>query len=215
MPPDSLTVPADSSIIHIVDDDQDVRDSVAMLMRSVGLDAKTYASGKELLAQLRPGQAGCLILDIRMPQMSGTDVQSELKKRRINLPIIFLTGYGDVPVAVRTMKAGAFDFIQKPLEEHRLVVAVLNALRQQGATPPVPIADVPSEVANRFASLSVRENEVLRLMVAGLQNREIAERLHVTIKTVEFHRANIRDKLGASSTAEVFRLFHFLSTGSQ
>lgn len=211
MPPEFLNFSSDAPIVHVVDDDPDVRDSVAMLMRSVGLEVKTYSSGKELLAQLRPSLAGCLILDIRMPQMSGTDVQSELKKRRINLPIIFLTGYGDVPVAVRTMKAGAFDFIQKPLEEHRLVVAVLNALRQQGSAPSLPIPDVPSEVANRFASLSNRENEVLRLMVSGLQNREIAERLHVTVKTVEFHRANIRDKLGANSTADVFRLFHVIS----
>lgn len=198
----------ESAFVHIVDDDSDVRDSVAMLIRSIGLEPRTYVSGRELLSQLRSHNTGCLIADVRMPQMTGIDLQSELKKRRINIPIIFLTGYGDVPMAVRAMKAGAVDFIQKPLEEHRLVVAVLNALRKQEGGPPSNLPAPPGEVANRFASLTARENEVLRLMVDGVQNRDIAKSLHVTIKTIEFHRANIRDKLGVSSTAEVLSLFH-------
>ena len=198
----------ESTLVYIVDDDSDVRDSVAMLMRSIGLEPRTYASGKELLSQLRSHNPGCLIADVRMPQMTGIDLQSELKKRRISIPIIFLTGYGDVPMAVRAMKAGAVDFIQKPLEEHRLVVAVLNAIRKQGRSPSPNLPAPPSEVANRFASLTARENEVLRLMVDGAQNRDIAQSLHVTIKTIEFHRANIRDKLGVSSSAEVLSLFH-------
>jgi len=195
------------SLVYIVDDDVDVRDALTFLMKSVGLDVRSYASGKDFLAHYRPHDRCCLILDIRMPHMSGVDLQNELKKRRINLPIIFLTGHGDVPIAVRAMKAGAVDFIQKPLEEHRLIVAVLSALKHQSQqSRTLPDNGANADLAKRLALLSDREKEVLRLMIDGKTNRDIAEKLHITVKTVEFHRANIRDKIGVNTNVALFRL---------
>lgn len=192
--------------VFIVDDDADLRDALALLMRAVGLHAETFASGREFLQRHTVRDAGCLILDIRMPGMSGMEVQAELHKRRSRLPIVFLTGHADVPLAVKAMKAGAADFIQKPLDEHRLVVAVMNAVKtgaEQNRLPEIP----PDAAGNdRLASLTQREREVLQLLIDGRQNREIADTLCISVKTVEFHRANIKDKLGVSGLPELFRL---------
>ncbi len=197
------TVP--SQVVYIVDDDADIRDALALLMRSAGLSAASFPSARDFLARVTPRDSGCLVLDIRMPGMSGIELQAEMQKRRIELPIIFLTGHGDVPLAVKAMKAGAADFIQKPLEEHRLVMAVSQALKDDAARPrPEGQADSPAD--DRLASLSRREREVLQEMVRGRQSREIAEALCISIKTVEFHRANIREKLGATNLADLFRL---------
>ncbi len=195
------------ALVYIVDDDADVRDALSFLMKSVGLDVRSYASAKDFLAHYRPHDHCCLVLDIRMPHMSGIDLQHELKKRRISLPIIFLTGHGDVPIAVRAMKAGAVDFIQKPLEEHRLIVAVFTALKQQNQqSKTLQDSGKSADLAKRLALLSDREKEVLRLMIDGVPNRDIAEALHITVKTVEFHRANIRDKIGVNTNVALFRL---------
>jgi two-component system, LuxR family, response regulator FixJ len=195
------------SLVYIVDDDIDVRDALSLLMKSVGLEVQSYSSGKDFLTHYRPHDRCCLILDIRMPKMSGVDLQNELKKRRINLPIIFLTGHGDVPIAVRAMKAGAVDFIQKPLEEHRLIVAVLSALKHQSQhAKMLPDHGTNADAAKRLALLSSREKEVLRLMIDGMTNRNIADALHISIKTVEFHRANIREKIGVNTNVALFRL---------
>lgn len=200
--------PAQRQTVFIVDDDEDVRDALSMLMRAAGLHAETFASAREFMQRLNPRDFGCLILDIRMPGMTGLELQSELHKRRIRLPIIFLTGHGDVPLAVRAMKAGAVDFIQKPLDEHRLVMAVMNALRtnaDQGKEAE-RASDGLLNPSDRMASLSRRETDVLEQIVSGKQNRQIAEALCISVKTVEFHRANIRRKLGVSSLPELFRL---------
>ncbi|PKO85314.1 MAG: DNA-binding response regulator [Betaproteobacteria bacterium HGW-Betaproteobacteria-12] len=199
------TGPTPQQTVFIVDDDADVRDALALLMRSAGLSAATFASAREFLAQLNPRESGCLILDIRMPGMSGMELQAELHKRRIRLPIIFLTGHGDVPMAVKALKAGAADFIQKPLEEHRLVVAVMNALKQDAEQSPLSMMST-TEQSDKLGSLSKREFEVLQEMLKGRQNREIAETLCISVKTVEFHRANIREKLGATSLPDLYRL---------
>jgi FixJ family two-component response regulator len=193
--------------VFIVDDDEDVRDALALLMRAVGLQAECYASGREFLQRAEPRGGGCLVLDIRMPGMSGMDLQAELHKRRIRLPIIFLTGHADVPLAVRAMKAGAADFIQKPLDEHRLVVAVMNALKAGTEQPRLAEAQtrIDTGAGEPLAVLSPREMEVLEQMIAGRQSREIADTLCISLKTVEFHRANIRKKLGATSLADLFR----------
>ncbi|MCL2636595.1 MAG: response regulator [Betaproteobacteria bacterium] len=201
-----MTVSASpSQIVYIVDDDADIRDALALLMRSAGLSAATFPSARDFLARVTPRDSGCLVLDIRMPGTSGIELQAEMQKRRIELPVIFLTGHGDVPLAVKAMKAGAADFIQKPLEEHRLVMAVTQALKEDVRRPRSedPAASLPDD---RLASLSRREREVLREMVSGRQSREIAETLGISIKTVEFHRANIREKLGTSNLADLFRL---------
>lgn len=197
--------PAATDTVFIVDDDEDVRDALAMLMRAAGLRAATYASARDFLQRCNPRDGGCLVLDIRMPGMSGIELQAELHKRRVRLPIVFLTGHGDVPLAVKAMKAGAADFIQKPLDEHRLVMAVMNALKT-GASPAWR-ADEPvaTESADPLAALSAREAEVLEQMIAGRQSRDIAAALCISLKTVEFHRANIRKKLGATNLADLFR----------
>ena len=199
------TPPTLQQTVFIIDDDADVRDALALLMRSAGLSAVTFAAARDFLARLNPRDSGCLILDIRMPGMSGMELQAEMHKRRIRLPIIFLTGHGDIPMAVKAMKAGAVDFIQKPLEEHRLVVAVMNALQFDARQSPLSAMTTP-EQADKLACLSKREMDVLHEMIKGRQNREIAEALSITIKTVEFHRANIREKLGATSLPDLFRL---------
>jgi len=197
--------PTPQQTVFIIDDDADVRDALALLMRSAGLPAATFATARDFLSQLNPRESGCLVLDIRMPGMSGMELQAEMHKRRIRLPIIFLTGHGDIPMAVKAMKAGAVDFIQKPLEEHRLVVAVMNALQLDARQSPLSAMTTP-EQAEKLACLSKREMDVLQEMIKGRQNREIAETLSITIKTVEFHRANIREKLGANSLPDLFRL---------
>lgn len=191
--------------VFIIDDDADVRDALSLLMRSAGLASATFASARDFLTRLNPRDAGCLILDIRMPGMTGIELQAELHKRRIRLPIIFLTGHGDIPLAVKAMKAGAVDFIQKPLDEHRLVVAVMNALKQDAQQSPLPVMGT-GDPADRLKLLSNRERSVLEEMVKGRQNKDIADALCISVKTVEFHRANIREKLGVTSLPEVFRL---------
>jgi len=193
--------------VYIVDDDEDVRDALSMLMRAAGLHTETFPSARDFLQRLNQRDSGCLILDIRMPGMTGLELQSELHKRRIRIPIVFLTGHGDVPLAVKAMKAGAIDFIQKPLDEHRLVMAVMNALKanvDQGREAEQS-GDVSMNPSDRMASLSRRETDVLEQIVSGKQNREIAEALYISVKTVEFHRANIRQKLGVSSLPDLFR----------
>jgi FixJ family two-component response regulator len=193
--------------VFIVDDDEDVRDALAMLMRAAGLRTTSFVSARDFLQRFNPKENGCLVLDIRMPGMTGIELQAELHKRRIRLPIVFLTAHGDVPLAVKAMKAGAADFIQKPLDEHRLVMAVMNALKVN-ATPTRRHDEMEGEStqpADPLATLSSRETEVLDRMIAGRQSREIAAELCISLKTVEFHRANIRRKLGATNLADLFR----------
>lgn len=191
--------------VFIVDDDEDLRDALVMLMRAAGLRTESFATASELLQRVNQRDCGCLVLDIRMPGMSGMELQAELHKRRIRLPIVFLTGHGDVALAVRAMKAGAADFIQKPLDEHRLVMAVMNALKTETGRDKLPESD-GKPAADKLAALSQREQDVLQHLIAGKQSREIAEALCISIKTVEFHRANIREKLGVSSLSDLFRL---------
>ncbi|HET6718298.1 MAG TPA: response regulator [Rhodocyclaceae bacterium] len=194
-----------NTTVYIVDDDPDLRDALALLMRAAGLKAECFAGGREFLQRCTQPVAGCLVLDIRMPGMDGIALQAELRKRRIGLPIVFLTGHGDVPLAVQALKAGAFDFIQKPLDEHRLVMAVMSAQKAFAGQQLLAVdrADGETVSAERLESLSGREREVLRLLLAGRASREIAEALCISVKTVEFHRANIREKLGVASNHEL------------
>lgn len=194
--------------VFVVDDDEAVRDALKMLLTAAGLRVETYPSAASFLKHYVPSQSGCLILDIRMPGMSGLALQDELHKRRVSIPILFLTGHADVPIAVRALKQGAFDFIEKPLDSQRLVLAVMNALRldaQQRVQAAPSAAD--EAAADRLDTLSEREREVLKYVLEGKPTREIAQLLSISVKTIEFHRARIREKLGVASLAELFKLF--------
>ncbi len=196
--------------VSIIDDDEAVRDALCMLLEAAGLRVEGFPSVAAFLKDFRPGQFDCLVLDVRMPGMSGLALQEELYKRRVRIPIVFLIGHGDVPMAVRALKRGAFDFIEKPLDPQRLVLAVLNALRSE-TEPRGPAAAAGEErdpVGERLALLSEREREVLDFVLKGMQTRTIADTLCISVKTVEFHRARIREKLGVTSLAELFRLLH-------
>lgn len=195
--------------VFVVDDDAAVCDALEMLLRATGMSVETFRSAASFLKAYRPGRTGCLVLDIRMPGMTGPDLQDELHKRRISVPIVFLTGHGDVPLAMRALKKGAVDFIEKPHEEERLVLAVLNALRidldrrQQANRHDASSGDL----ATRLATLSERERAVLDRILQGKQTRQISDELSISVKTVEFHRARIREKLEVRSLAQLFKLF--------
>ena len=195
--------------VFVVDDDAAVCDALGMLLRAAGMEVETFRSAASFLKALRPGQTGCLVLDIRMPGMSGLDLQDELHRRKISIPIVFLTGHGDVPMAVRALKKGAVDFIEKPHEAERLVLAVLNALRMDDERRKQTNRhdDLSVDLATRLATLSEREREVLERILEGKQTRQITEELCISVKTVEFHRARIREKLGVTTQAQLFSLF--------
>jgi len=195
--------------VFVVDNDEAVCDALGMLLRAAGQRVETFNSALAFLNDYRPNRSGCLVLDIRMPGMSGLDLQDELHKRRMTIPIVFLTGHGDVPMAVRALKKGAVDFIEKPLEEERLVLAVLNALRADAEQrrPAHRADDVSDDLAGRLATLSEREREVLQHILDGQPTRQISKTLYISVKTVEFHRARIREKLGVTSQAQLFSLF--------
>ncbi len=193
--------------VFVVDDDEAVRDSLGMLLRTCGLEVETFGSALDCLQRLRTRAAGCLVLDICMPGLSGTALQEELNKRRVRVPVIFLTAHGAVPLAVAALKKGAYDFIEKPFDEQRLVFSVLTAMRSQqaqlaaGSPEAADLAGVPG-----LETLSDRERQVLERILSGASTRAIAEELHITAKTVEFHRARIRAKLRVTSMAELYRV---------
>ena len=190
--------------VVIVDDDDAVRDSLAMMLRTAGYAVETVPSAEAFLQRKAPPMPACVVLDVRMPGMSGLELQERLVERSFDLPIIFLTGHGDVSMAVRAMKHGAFDFIEKPVDAERLLGAVGAAVAASARPRPLdmPVGTTPP----KLESLSRREREVLDLVLAGHQTRAIAETLFITVKTVEFHRGRIHQKLGVTSMAELFRL---------
>lgn len=192
------------STVFIVDDDEAVRDSLSWLMQSVGLETETYGSADAFLQGDTDERAGCLILDIRMPGMSGLELQSVLKERGFRLPLIVISGHADVPMAVRALKAGAFDFIEKPFNDQLLLDIVQRAIeqdRQQRESQ----AQL-DEWRARLESLTPREREVLDLVVGGAANKVISSELGVSLKTVEAHRARVMDKLKADSLSQLVRM---------
>lgn len=192
------------STVFIVDDDEAVRDSLSWLMESVGLSTETYASADAFLHDYGDDRPGCLILDIRMPGMSGLELQSVLKEQGFRLPLIIISGHADVPMAVRALKAGAFDFIEKPFNDQLLLDIVQRAIehdRQQRESH----AEL-EEWRARLESLTPREREVLDLVVSGAANKVISSELGVSLKTVEAHRARVMDKLQADSLSQLVRM---------
>lgn len=194
---------AQEATVFVVDDDEAVRDSLCRLFSSVDLTAEAFPSGETFLASSNPERAGCLVIDLRMPGMSAFEVQKEMAARAINLPMIFITGYGDVETGVRAMKAGAVDFIQKPFREQDLLEMVQKAITESIAVLKKNAAF--KETRENFDLLTPREREVLDCIVMGEPNKRIAHTLGLSEKTVEFHRANLMRKMQARSLADLIR----------
>jgi FixJ family two-component response regulator len=190
--------------IHIVDDDEAVRSALRLLIRSVGLQAQAHASAHDFLASHDRRQPGCLVLDVRMPGMSGLELQQELNQRGATIPVVFITGHGDVPMAVAAMQQGAFDFLQKPFRDQDLLDCVQRALARDAESRAGMAAH--AEVRARLANLTPRETEVMQLVTRGKANKVIGADLGVSQRTVEIHRAHVMEKMGANSLAELVRM---------
>jgi len=200
-PAERRPVPA---TVFVVDDDEGVRDSLRFLLRSVGLTCKTLASAAEFLATYDVNQPGCLVLDVRMPAMSGLELQQQLNLRGAMIPVIFITGHGDIPMAVEAMQHGAFDFLQKPFRDQDLIDRLQKALAKD-AENRVALKQ-RDHIRTRFETLTPREHEVLTLMVRGLPNKIMAAELGVSQRTVEIHRARVMEKTEAGSLAHLVRM---------
>jgi FixJ family two-component response regulator len=192
------------SVVFVIDDDEAVRDALKRLLGSVGLTAETYASASDFLHSRRPDISSCLVLDVRLPGLSGLDFQSELAKQHIHLPIIFLTGHGDVPMSVKAMKAGAVEFLIKPFREQDLLDAVQIALARDRERREND--KLTSSLRARFDSLTPREQEIIALVASGLMNKQIAAEIGVSEVTVKVHRGNVMRKMGAKSLADLIRM---------
>jgi FixJ family two-component response regulator len=190
--------------VFVVDDDQAVRDSLALLVHSVGLQVETFASAGDFLDSYRPDRRGCLITDIRMPGMSGLELQERLCADGHHIPVIVLTGFGDVPTAVRALKGGAVDFLEKPFNPQALLDLVQQAIAQDAEIRAQAAHE--ARLAERKALLTPREQEVMELVVAGKANKVIAIDLSISERTVELHRARIMKKMQARSLAELVRM---------
>jgi FixJ family two-component response regulator len=193
-----------AGIVFIVDDDDAVRRALERLIRSVGLEVETFASGQEFLRRDPPERAACLVADVRMPGMSGLELQRELAKVGLSMPIIFMTGHGTVPMSVRAMKAGAVDFLQKPVDEQQLLDVIHQAL-ETGAREKEDFTR-QAEIRSRMESLTAREKEVFALVVSGMLNKQIAAELGASEKTIKVHRARVMQKMQADSLADLVRM---------
>ncbi len=191
------------AIVFVVDDDPLIRDSLGQLIKSVGLQVDIFSSAEEFLDAELPDNPGCLVLDIRMPGLSGLDLQDELIKRRKSTPIIFITGHGTVPMSVRAMKAGAIDFLAKPFEDQELLDLIHHAIKQDRQTR-MEIAEI-DEIEQRITTLTPREYEILVFVISGMLNREMAHDLKMSENTIKTHRARIMRKMAAGSLVELVR----------
>ena len=195
---------APDAVIHLIDDDDGVRKSLAFSLTAAGLAVRTYESATAFLEALPGLQPGCVVSDIRMPGMDGLELQRRLIELRISLPVIIMTGHGDVGLAVEAMKAGAVDFLEKPFDDDVLLSAISVAIGRYDQTGRREIEI--AQIRARLASLSAREREVLRGLVAGLPNKTIAYDLKLSARTVEVHRANVMTKMGANSLSDLVRM---------
>jgi two-component system response regulator FixJ len=193
---------SDNPVVHIVDDDEAVRNSLAFMLGSAGLSVRLYESARAFLNLLDPSAHGCLVTDVRMPDMTGIELLAEIKAKAPYLPAIVITGHGDIPLAVEAMKAGAVDFIEKPFEDEVLLKAVEAALKKIDGDGEAQI----QEVFSRLASLSERERQVLEGLVAGQANKVIAAARGISPRTVEVYRANVMTKMQAKSLSELVRM---------
>jgi two-component system response regulator FixJ len=196
--------------IYVVDDDPSVRESTKLMLKSVGFNVKTFGSAQDFLKANIQQDLGCLVLDVRMPGMSGLDLQEKLVSAKTPLPVIFITGHGTVPMSVRAMKAGAVDFLQKPFEEQDLLDAINRAIARQRERKSKK--DQAEELQLRLKALTPREYEVFSLLVTGMANKEIAYELGASERTIKAHRARIMEKMNAGSLADLVRFAEQLKT---
>lgn len=203
---------ASAATVFIVDDDEDIRRSIALLVRSVGLADECYSSGQQFLARFDAGRAGCLVLDVRMPGISGLELQKTLASALVAPPIIFLSAHGEIPLAIRALRAGAVDFIEKPFRPEALLDRVHQAIRidEQNRRQVTRCG----EVRERTARLSERERQVMDFLVRGHSSKEIAGQLSISPKTVDNHRANVLQKMEVSNTVQLARLLALSPSGS-
>jgi two-component system response regulator FixJ len=190
--------------VMVVDDDAGVRNAMRALLKSVGLDSALFASAQEFLTGYQPTQPGCLLLDIRMPGMSGLELQQHLNLRGAFIPVIFMTGHGDIPMAVEAMQHGAFDFLQKPFRDQDLLDRIQRAIVRDDELR--KSLGEHARIKTHLDSLTPREREVLDLMTQGKQNKVIGQDLGVSPRTIEIHRARVMEKMGAHSVAELVRM---------
>jgi two-component system, LuxR family, response regulator FixJ len=193
-------------LVYVVDDDEAVRESLSALLGARAYTVRTFGSAHDFLAAAPTLRPGCLIADIRMPGMDGLELQRQLNDRRFNFPLIVITGHGDVPLAVRAMKAGALDFIEKPFAADAIIGSIEAALQRVAAAGGSEADPLAAGAAARLALLSPREREVLQGLLAGLPNKSIAYDLAISPRTVEIHRARVMDKMGAKSLSELIRM---------
>jgi FixJ family two-component response regulator len=191
-------------IVVVIDDNELVREAVSDLFRSIGIQTKLFASVPDFLKWKVPDAPSCLVLDVRLPGLSGLDFQSELNKGHVQIPIVFMTGHGDIPMSVRAIKGGAVDFLAKPFRDQDMLDAVQAGLEQDRARR--KIANVTVQLRSAFDSLTPREQEIMKLVTAGLMNKQIAGEIGVSEVTVKFHRGNVMRKMGATSLAELVRM---------
>ncbi len=191
------------AVVYIVDDDELIRDSLKILVKSVGIQAETYSSAQLFLDAKLPDRPGCLVLDIRMPGMGGLDLQNELQKMGASIPIIVITGHGTVPMSVRAMKAGAVDFLQKPFEDQELLDSIQHAIKEHSHIR-IEQSNV-NNIRKRVQNLTSREHEIFVLVVTGMLNKQIACDLKLSENTVKTHRARLMRKMKVESLAELVR----------
>src|SRR5262245_37485978 len=200
--------PEQRSAVFVVDDDAAIRESLSSLFRSVGLEVKAFSSASEFLQSKMPDCPSCLVLDIRLPGVSGLDFQSNLAKANIEIPIIFMTGHGDIPMTVRAMKAGAVEFLTKPFRDQDMLDAV--QVGHQKDRDRRNMEQSTSTLKSTYETLTSREKEIMGLVTAGLMNKQIAGGIGVSEITVKVHRGNVMRKMGAKSLADLVRMAEFL-----
>jgi two-component system response regulator FixJ len=202
---------ADAPIVYLVDDNEPFRRSAALLLRTSGIEVHDFESGTALLAQLErtqvPPPGVCALSDVRMPDMSGLQLLEELKRRKYNIPVIFITAHGDVPLAVEAMRRGAVNFIEKPCAGEVLIQAIRLAAQEEPRQVPPALAPTPRPPSARLAALTRRERQVVELVVAGKFNKSIADILGISTKTVELHRASLMAKLGVHNVPDLVKAF--------